>query len=199
MNGLSREESVQVESWIRRAREGDEQAWEAIVRGHQEGVFRLAYLYLRDAREAEDVTQRAFIRAYENIDQFENDRHLRPWLLSIAANLAKNRQRSLGRYWAALRRFGAQVISPGAYNSRGRRTEPPVQSESELWHAIKRLSQMEQEIIYLRFFLDMSVRETAGTLGVAEGTVKSRLHRALQRLRGVIEAEFPGLEGYPHG
>ena len=195
MTGLSRKESVKSESWIQRAREGDEQAWEGIVRAHQEGVFRLAYLYLRDAQEAEDVTQRAFIRAYENFAQFEDERPLRPWLLSIAANLAKNRRRFLGRYWAALRRFGEQAVSARADGWRGRRNEPQAPSEAELWRAIRQLSRVDQEIIYLRFFLDMTVRETAQTLSVAEGTVKSRLHRALHRLKGVIEAEFPEQKG----
>lgn len=190
---------MKVDSLTERARQGDEEAWEVIIREHQEGVFRMAYLHLRDAREAEDMTQRAFIKAFENIDQFEDGRPLRPWLLSIVSNLAKNRRRSLGRYWGALRRFGEQVVSPRADGRRGRRTEPEPQSVSELWRAIQLLSEMDQEIIYLRYFLDMSVKEAAQTLGVAEGTVKSRLHRALGRLRAVMEEQFPELEGNPYG
>ncbi len=62
---------------------------------------------------------------------------------------------------------------------------------------MRRLSRTDQEIIYLRYFLDLSVAETAEVLEVAPGTIKSRLHRALGRLRAIVEREFPSLaEGH---
>jgi DNA-directed RNA polymerase specialized sigma24 family protein len=63
----------------------------------------------------------------------------------------------------------------------------------QLWHAVRRLGNHDQEIIYLRFFLDLSVAETADALGIAPGTVKSRLHRSLERLRQVVQQEYPWL------
>ena len=63
----------------------------------------------------------------------------------------------------------------------------------ELWLAVRRLAPADQEVIYLRFFLELSEAELAATLGVAPGTVKSRLHRAVKRLRAVVEAHHPGL------
>jgi RNA polymerase sigma-70 factor (ECF subfamily) len=174
---------------VNAARAGDAAAWEAIVREHQTAVFRLAYLFLADRTEAEDVAQDALIRAYRHLDKFDPERTLRPWLLSIVANLARNRRRSLGRYWAAIQKY---VWS-----------EPPPASEADfatqfnrahdLWLAVRRLRPPEQEIIYLRFFLHLSVDEAAGALQVAPGTVKSRLSRAMQQLRGVIIADFPEL------
>ena len=62
-----------------------------------------------------------------------------------------------------------------------------------LWQAIRRLSVTDQEILYMRYFLELSEAEIAETLSIAPGTVKSRLHRAMARLRGVIAAEFPML------
>jgi RNA polymerase sigma-70 factor (ECF subfamily) len=62
-----------------------------------------------------------------------------------------------------------------------------------LWQAVRRLSQPDQEIIYLRYILDLSEAEAATALDVAPGTVKSRTHRALGRLRAVVEREFPAL------
>lgn len=174
---------------VNAARAGDAAAWEAIVRDHQTPVFRLAYLILADRADAEDVAQDAFIRAHKHLDKFDLERSLRPWLLSIVANLARNRRRSLGRYWAAIQKY---VWS-----------EPPPATEADfttqfnrahdLWLAVRRLRPPEQEIIYLRFFLDLTVAEAAATLEVAPGTVKSRLNRALQQLRGVIAADFPDL------
>jgi RNA polymerase sigma-70 factor (ECF subfamily) len=62
-----------------------------------------------------------------------------------------------------------------------------------LWQAVRRLPQADQEVVYLRFFLELPEADMAAALDVAPGTVKSRLHRALRRLRAVIEAHYPGL------
>lgn len=175
-----------------RARGGDQAAWDALVREHQQAAFRLAYLFLGDATEAEDISQEAFVRAYHSLDRFVSARPFRPWLLSIVANLARNRRRSLGRYLAAWRRMvqTASDRAPAAY-------QPETWRAEALWQAVRRLSQQDQEIIYLRYYLELPESEMASTLGVAPGTVKSRLHRALARLRTVAEREFPELkEGY---
>ena len=178
---------------IQQARQGDEAAWESLMRDHQEPIFRFAYLFLYDADEAQDVAQEAFIRAYHHLDGFDSSRPLRPWLLSITANLARNRRRSLGRYWAALTRWFKSKPAPDA----GVETLSSRHFEKQsLWEAIRSLRQSDQEIIYLRYFLDFSVSETAEILQVEDGTVKSRLHRALGRLKAVIERDYPGLRGF---
>ncbi len=174
-----------------RAWAGDEAAWDALVREHQQDAFRLAYLYLGDAVEAEDVSQEAFVRAFRSLHRFDPTRPFRPWLLTIVANLARNRRRSLGRYLAAWRRL-AQSTSDRA----APRRDDPGRSQA-LWQAVRRLSQQDQEIIYLRYYLELPESEAASVLAIAPGTVKSRLHRALSRLREVARREFPELEeGY---
>src|SRR5919202_6884059 len=90
---------------IVRAHRCEEAAWEALVLEHQQPIFRLAYLMLGDAADAEDVTQEVFIRAFRALDRFDASRPLRPWLLQIAANLARNRRRSAGRFVQALARM----------------------------------------------------------------------------------------------
>jgi RNA polymerase sigma-70 factor (ECF subfamily) len=67
------------------------------------------------------------------------------------------------------------------------------QEAHALWQAVRRLEQAEQEVIYLRYFLELSEAEMAAALEVAPGTVKSRLHRALRKLRQVVERDFPFL------
>jgi RNA polymerase sigma-70 factor (ECF subfamily) len=174
---------------VRRARRGDETAWEAIVRRHQEPVFRLAYLILGEAADAEDAAQETFIRAYMALERFDETRPLRPWLLSIAANLARNRRRSLGRYWGALQR--AFQANPQSYYP------PPQRAEAadarRLREAVGRLRPDGQDIVYLRYFLGLSEAETAETLAIPAGTAKSRLSRALGQLRRIIEADYPDL------
>ena len=174
---------------IARARQGDDLAWDGLVRQYQEPVFRLAYLILGDSAEAEDVAQETFIRAYLKLAQFDAERPLRPWLLQIAANLARNRRRSIGRYWGALRRYWQAEAEP-AHRVAERADRPDAR---RLWQAVQRLQPAAQEIIYLRYFLALSEKEMAAALNVAPGTVKSRLHRALKRLRVVIGREYPDL------
>lgn len=176
---------------IEQARSGDQLAWENLVRAHQEPVFRFAYLLLGDSAEAEDTAQETFLRAYRHVHKFDSARPLRPWLLSIAANLARNRRRSLGRYWAMLRRF--YDTSPAAHDHSAEEHSLQHSEAQQLWAAIRRLDQTDQQVLYLRFFLEFSVEETAQVMGVAPGTVKSRLHRAIGRLRTVIERDFPGI------
>ena len=173
---------------VRHAANGDAAAWEPLVLAHQEAVFRLSYLLLGDPDDADDVAQETFLRAWNHLKRFDSTRPLRPWLLSIASNLASNRRRSAGRYLAALTRAfrNEPTISASTEEKSTRHMEA-----SELWKAVQHLSVPDQQVIYLRYFLDLPVTETAQALQVAEGTVKSRLSRALDRLRGIIQQEFP--------
>lgn len=158
---------------------------------HQEPVFRLAYLFLGDPDDADDVAQETFLRAWNHLKRFDSTRPLRPWLLSIAANLARNRQRSAGRYLAALTR----VFRSEPQTTPDAEEFTVLDSDSaQLWKAVQRLRADDQQIIYLRFFLDLSTGEAAQALDVAEGTIKSRLSRALARLREVIHVDFPTLD-----
>jgi RNA polymerase sigma-70 factor (ECF subfamily) len=183
-------------SLIQRAARGEPDAWEPIMQAHQEPVFRLAYLFLGDADDAEDVTQETFLRAYAHLKRFDSSRPMRPWLLSIAANLARNKHRSMGRYLNAISR--AFRLEPGTSPNVEERNEQD-QEAHQLVDAVRQLSADDQQVIYLRFFLDLSTVEAAQSLGVAEGTVKSRLSRALERLRAIIKTDFPTLaEGEGH-
>lgn len=164
------------------------------MQAHQAPVFRFAYLLLGDPDDAEDVTQETFLRAWNNLRRFDRARPLRPWLLSIAANLARNRMRSASRYLAALTRSFRADPQP---NPSLEEDQTLDQESRQLWKAVRRLSTDDQQVIYLRFFLDLSTAEASQALDVAEGTVKSRLSRALNHLRAVIQADFPFLsEGH---
>jgi len=179
---------------IQRAAQGEPAAWEPLMLAHQEPVFRLAYLLLGDPDDAEDVTQETFLRAYNNLKRFDPTRPLRPWLLSIAVNLSRNRHRSMGRYLTAITR----AFRLETQNSLDIEERSELDQDShQLWKAVRQLSIDDQQVVYLRFFLDLSVAEAAQALDVAEGTVKSRLNRALGRLRAIIKTDFPALsEGH---
>ena len=174
---------------VRLARTDNPAAWEKLVRQYQEPVFRLAYLILGDAADAEDVAQETFIRAYSALDRFDDGRPLRPWLLTIAANLARNRRRSLGRHWGALQRAFQANAEP--YHPPPERTE--AADARRLRQAVTRLRPDGQDVVYMRYFLGLSEAETAVALDIPAGTVKSRLSRALSQLRRIIETDFPDL------
>ncbi len=163
--------------------------WDDIVSEHQEAVFRLAYLMLGDADDAADVAQDTFINAYKALGRYDSSRPMRPWLMRICANLARNRRRSLGRYFAALQRLLSNEPAPMTVHDRSVKS---IDARA-LWQAVRRLNTTDQEVIYLRYFLDVPEAEMATTLNVAQGTIKSRLSRALGRLRDVVQRDFPGL------
>ncbi|MBK8904782.1 MAG: RNA polymerase sigma factor [Anaerolineaceae bacterium] len=173
---------------IRQARQGDAAAWEMLVRQHQAAAFRLGYLLLRTPAEAEDVAQEAFVRAFLALDKFDETRPFRPWLLQITRNVAKNRLRSLSRYWAMVKRWWQEE------ETAVEATAVSQDESAQLWQAVQQLRPKAQEVVYLRYFLELSEAETAEALDVPAGTVKSRLHRALQQLKGVIEADFVELK-----
>ena len=168
---------------VARARAGDESAWLALVDMHGQAVFRLAYLLTGDADDAADVAQETLLRAYRHLHRFDATQPLRPWLLRIARNLAYNWRRSVRRFAAALGRYQAgrlvqaEASDPAPYD--------------EVRQALAGLNARDRDVIYVRYFLELSVAETAAVLGVAEGTVKSRLARALARMRAVLMQHYP--------
>lgn len=139
--------------------------------------------------DAEDVAQETFLRAWKHLKRFDSTRPLRPWLLSIASNLASNRRRSAGRYLMALTRAFRDEPAPITIEEK---SSQHMQA-NDLWKAVQTLKMSDQQIIYLRYFLDLTVSETAEVLQVAEGTVKSRMSRALEKLRNIIQQDFPVL------
>ena len=172
---------------IRHAANGDASAWEPLIFAHQQAVFRLAYLLLGDPDDAEDIAQETFLRAWNHLKRFDQTRPLRPWLLSITANLSRNRRRSAGRYLAALTRAFRDEPAPASVEDKSAQ----YMEANDLRKVVQNLNEPDQQVVYLRYFMDLSVAETADVLQVAEGTVKSRLSRALEKLRAIIKQEFP--------
>ena len=171
------------------ARAGDREAFCALVERHQEAAFRTAFLITRDASEAEDVAQEAFVRAYRSIASFRAGGPFKPWLLRIVTNLALNSVRSKGRRAGLLQRF-----RPGPDEPAADATLVAGEDQTLLLRAINELSEDDRVILYLRYFMDLSERELAIAIGRPTGTVKSRLSRASARLRAVIEQRYPSLK-----
>jgi RNA polymerase sigma-70 factor (ECF subfamily) len=167
---------------VERARRGDERAYREIVTAYQGIAFRTAYLVARNAADAEDAAQEAFVKAYRALGRFRRGAPFRPWLLQIVANEARNRRRSAGRRDALALRAAASEPSGEAAPS-PETALLAAERHDELLAALETLPQDQRDTIACRYFLDLSEEETAQVLGVRRGTVKSRTARALERLR----------------
>jgi RNA polymerase sigma-70 factor (ECF subfamily) len=165
---------------IARARDGDATAYAALVRRHQEVAFRTAMLITGHAQDAEEAAQEGFLKAWRALSRFRDGEPLRPWLLTIVANEARNRRRSAGRRERLVLRAAAAAAPVPAG------VEEPRLDQGELAAALGRLRRDDRLVIGCRYVLALSEAETAAALGVARGTVKSRLSRALERLRAEL-------------
>lgn len=179
-------------SLIRDAKAGDVRAYEQLVRSHQQVVLRVAYLVIRDHAEAEDATQEAFVKAYRALDRLAADRSFRPWILAIVRNEALNRRRRAGRQAHLQVRVASEAVSGDAAQS-PESLAIAADRHRQLLAAVDRLPERYRQVVGLRFLVGLSEAETATTLGVPLGTVKSRTTRALQRLRQDMGAT-PGFE-----
>jgi RNA polymerase sigma factor (sigma-70 family) len=165
------------------ARRGDLVAFGELVRRHQHAALRVAAVAGADA---EDAAQEGFVRAHAALHRFREGEPFRPWLLRIVANTARNRVRSSGRQRALALRAGARSTI-GAEGP----AEVVVGREQRdrLLAAMNRLDSKDRLILAYRWFEGMSESEMALALGCRPGTVKSRLSRAMARLRAEMGEE----------
>jgi RNA polymerase sigma factor (sigma-70 family) len=165
---------------VLRAQRGDERAYGELVRAHQEIAFRVAYLITRNAADAEDAAQDGFVKAWRALGRFRAAEPLRPWLLRIVANEARNRRRSAGRREHLALRAAAP---PGEAAPSPEEAAVDADERRRLLAALDALPEQARLVLACRYLLGLSEDETASALGVRHGTVKSRSARALERLR----------------
>jgi RNA polymerase sigma-70 factor (ECF subfamily) len=172
-------------SLIRQARRGSADAIEALVRRHWESAHRAAFLIVHDAQAAEDIAQEAMLAAVRSIDGFDRRRPFRPWLHRIVVN------RSLDWVRARARRPEVSVEAAGEVVGAASVTSDSL--SDELMRALAALDPDERALIVMRHLLGYRSPELARMLGMPAGTVRTRLARALNRVREQLEAE--GEEG----
>jgi RNA polymerase sigma factor (sigma-70 family) len=171
---------------VERAKRGDPRAYEVLVERYQALAFRTAYLVCLSAEDAEDAAQDGLVKAYFALGRFRRGAPFRPWLLRIVANEARNRRRSAGRRERLALRVAGEDVSGDAAPS-PEMNAVASERRAALLAAIDELREGDRLVIACRYFLDLSEEETASVLGLRRGTVKSRLSRALERLRGRVE------------
>jgi RNA polymerase sigma factor (sigma-70 family) len=167
---------------VAQAKQGDTRAYQTLVEQHQTIAFRTAYLITGSEPEAEEAVQDGFVKAYYALGRFRPGAPFRPWVLRIVANEARNRRRSAGRRDRLALRVAEDPLSGDAVPS----PEAALlagEQRAELLAAVNGLREEDRLVIACRYFLDLSEEETAAALAWRRGTVKSRLSRALGRLR----------------
>ena len=172
---------------VRAAQGGDMQAYEELVRRYQDLAFRCAFLVVRNAEDANDVTQDAFVRAFAALPRFRADAAIRPWLLAIVSNQARNHRRSRRRREGLVLRAGEDA--PWGDAASAEESVLDRERRAELLAAIEGLREEDREVISLRWFAELNEAEMAALLHRPSGTIKSRLSRAMQRLRVALAAD----------
>jgi RNA polymerase sigma-70 factor (ECF subfamily) len=171
---------------VARARTGDLDAYEVLVARYTAPAHRAAVL-LGAGADADDVVQEALVKAYRQISRYRGESGFRPWLLAIVTNETRNlhrsRRRRDGLVLRAVAREGPEPAGPDPADS-----AVAVERRRQLMDQMRLLDPRDREVLVCRFLLDLSEAETAVTLGLPKGTVKSRTARALTRLRGRLGA-----------
>lgn len=180
---------------VDRAASGDLDAYDEIVRRYQAVLFRAAYFVTGGTDEAEDAAQEALVKAFKAIHRFRRGSPLKPWLIRIVTNEARNRRRSSTRRGSLALRAAEDRRLSGEAAPSPEAAALEHEDRARLIAAVNELGDGERLAIAYRYFLGLDEEETASALGVARGTVKSRVSRALARLRVQLADAAPASAG----
>jgi RNA polymerase sigma-70 factor, ECF subfamily len=180
---------------IRKCQAGQPQFYEPLVRAYEVEARRVALGILRDPDAAGDAVQESFIKAYRGLSGFELGRDFRPWLLRIVRNQCRDMLRR-GKAGPGLERITPQLEERvgSASEAEAERSVRRAEAKDLLWAALGRISVDHREVLVLKELEGLAYEEIAAALGVAEGTVASRLYHARRALRAALEemgVEYP--------
>jgi RNA polymerase sigma-70 factor (ECF subfamily) len=186
--------------WIQRILAGEKNVFHDLIRGCERSIYILLFSLLKNEADAEDAAQETVIKVYQNLHLFRGDAQFRTWVLSIARNeglgrlrkqgsrreesLDANTDEQTGDYTPAILTSWREIPSDALEQKELRQI---------LLSAIQSLPEIYRNIVVLRDVEEMDIRETAAALGISEGAVKVRLHRA----RGMLQRELaPQLKAF---
>ena len=170
------------EQLVREFQRGDEQAFSDFVRRHEDRVYRLAVMWLRDGSLANDVLQEVWVRSYTGLHRFRFGAQPSTWIARICRNVCHEQNRRTVRATALPDRLR------GAQRGVGDVVEMEVSpSFDELHDAVRDLPQRQREVVVLRVFEELSVADTAAVMGCRAGTVKASLKKGLANLKTKLE------------
>jgi RNA polymerase sigma-70 factor, ECF subfamily len=178
---------MELRTLLERCRQGDDLAWEMLVRRFQGRVYGVGMFYLSDAEEARDLAQEVFVRIYRRLDLCTNDETFIPWMIQIARNAAIDRIR---RQKARPSTISVPVEEMTYLRSSDPGPEEQLrrnERQAMVHRAMERLSRINREIIFLKEIQGLSLETIASLLKIPLGTIKSRSSRArIELARAII-------------
>ena len=172
---------------VERARHGDREAFGVLAAGAVDRLYRIARLILRDTELAEDATQEALVRAWRDLPTLRDVERFDAWLYRLIVRTSA----AVGRH---RRRWRAEVTVLSNEPSEPDRTSA-LADRDLLERGLRRLTDGQQAILVLHFYIGLSPSETADALDIPVGTVKSRLHYAIEALRAALAADQRSVDG----
>lgn len=173
-----------------RCQEGDARAWEELVRSYSRRVYNLAYRYLRNAGQAEDLTQEIFLRVYQTISSYRSESGtLTGWLMRVARNLIIDHYRQSKRTFVSTGSGSEDMERLDIPDVKQKSPMEKIQRDQEqklLWIGLGKLSPELREAVVLRDIEEMSYEEIESMLAVPLGTVKSRINRGRLELARIL-------------
>ncbi len=169
---------------------------ESMMRTYGNDVLRTAYMYVKDIHTAEDIFQEVFIKADRNKEGFRGESSVKTWLIRITVNACKDYLKSAyNRRVTPLQEFqeNAMPLGNGMTLGNGMNSENDFdrierkETQQEVRNAVMSLPEAHRDVVLCVYFQGMTVPEAAKALGLAEGTVKSRLSRAKDKLKQLLE------------
>ena len=168
--------------------------FEELVRRHQRRLHRVLLMLVRNADDADTLTQECFLRAFQRLSTFRGDSSIETWLLRIAVNLYRDHVRNQRiMFWKRFQGLDDDaavpevlLVAPDASQERRMIARDELQA---VWAAVAELSPRQREVFTLRFVEDMDLREIAETLGLKVGTVKAQLFRSITAVRKKLEEQ----------
>jgi RNA polymerase sigma-70 factor (ECF subfamily) len=174
---------IEVNALVERCLQGDQRAWEAIVRLYWRKVFNVAYKFVGRHDEAEDLTQDIFLKIFKSLATFDRRANFQTWLISVSRNLCIDHYRSVRKERETIDRgVNADDLSPVSKDVSPHVALERVDLAQQLRRALQILPETLRTAVVMRDLQDMSYQEIAERLDLPEGTVKSRINRGRHEL-----------------
>jgi RNA polymerase sigma-70 factor, ECF subfamily len=175
--------SAEPDALIERCLQGDQQAWDQIVRQYWRRVFNVAYKFVGRHDEAEDLTQDVFLKVFKSLGTFDRRANFQTWLVSVSRNLCIDHYRSVRKERETIDRdVNADDLSPVSVEVSAHVALERNDLAQELHRALQQLPEALRTAVVMRDIQELSYQEIADQLHLPEGTVKSRINRGRHEL-----------------